>query len=60
MAILSFRMAICSFPRALLSFQIANFSFHMAISSSKRLPALQIVASWRGSCGVPPWFGHFP
>ena len=53
MAILSFQMAICSFPRAMLSFQMANFSFHMAISSSKRLPVLQIVASWGGLVGSP-------
>ena len=53
MAILSFHMAICSFPRAMLNFQMANFSFHMAISSSKRLPVLQIVASWGGLVGSP-------
>ena len=46
-------MAICSFPRAMLSFQIANFNFHMAISSSKRLPVLQIVAFWGGLGGSP-------
>ena len=32
----------------------------LAISSSKRLPVLHIVASWGRSCGVPPWFGHLP
>ena len=32
---------------------MANFSFHMAISSSKRLPVLQIVASWGGLVGPP-------
>ena len=46
-------MAICSFPRAMLSFLMANCSFHMAISSSTRLPALQIVASWGGLVGPP-------
>ena len=51
MAIWIFQMAICSFPRAMLSFQMANCSFHMAISSSKRLPVLQIVASWGGLVG---------
>ena len=44
-------MAICRFPRAMLSFQMANCNFHMAISSSKRLPVLQIVASWGGLVG---------
>ena len=53
MAIWSFQMAICSFPKAMLSFQMTNFSFHMAISSSKRLPVLQIVASWGGLVGSP-------
>ena len=53
MAIWSFQMAICSFPRAMLSFQMANCNFHMAISSSKRLPVLQIVASWGGLVGSP-------
>ena len=47
MAIWIFQMAICSFPRAMLSFQMANCSFHMAISSPKRLPVLQIVASFK-------------
>ena len=46
-------MAICSFPRAMLSFQMANCNFHMAISSSKRLPVLQIIASWGGLVGSP-------
>ena len=46
-------MAICSFPKAMLSFQMTNFRFHMAISSSKRLPVLQIVASWGGLVGSP-------
>ena len=53
MAIWSFQMAICSFPKAMLSFQMTNFRFHMAISSSKRLPVLQIVASWGGLVGPP-------
>ena len=51
MAIWIFQMAICSFPRAMLSFQMANCSFHMAISSSKRVPVLQIIASWGGLVG---------
>ena len=59
MAILSFHMAICSFPRAMLNFQIANFDFHMAISSSKRLPVLQIVASWGGLLGPPLGLTNF-
>ena len=53
MAILSFQMAICSFQRAILRVQMATLSFHMAISSSKRLPVLQIVASWGGLVGLP-------
>ena len=46
-------MAICSFQVAILNFHLANFTFQMAISSSKRLPVLQIVASWGGLVGSP-------
>ena len=44
-------MAICNFQRAILSVQMATLSFHMAISSPKRLPVLQIVTSWGGLVG---------
>ena len=53
MAHCSFQLAICSFQMPILSFHIANFSFHIAISSPKRLPVLQIVASWGGLVGPP-------
>ena len=46
-------MAICSFQVAILNFQLANFTFQMAISSSNRLPVLQLVASWGGLVGPP-------
>ena len=53
MAILNVQMAICSWQVAILSFQMATFSFQMAISSSNRLPVLQLVASWGGLVGPP-------
>ena len=59
MAILSFQMAICSFQRTILSVRMATLSFHMAISNSKRLPALQIVASWGGLVGLPRGLATF-
>ena len=57
MAILSFQMA--SFQKAILSVQMATLSFHIAISSSKRLPVLQIVASWGGLVGPPLGWATF-
>ena len=52
-------MAICSFQNAFLSVQMATLSFRMAISSSKRLPVLQIVASWGGLVGLPRGLAAF-